>query len=177
MLIDSIFEYGNRYFDENYERFVYQVPMRDEVKLNTVVYVPKDKNQDYPIMFSRTPYSVELSDEMYRYRQYKFGLSHTFFEEKFIFVYQDVRGSFMSEGDYVNMRPQLKIYKNNKDIDENTDTYDTIEWLIKNISGNNGKVGMWGISYPGFYAIAGAINAHPALKAVSPQAPIADWFW
>ncbi len=177
LLIDSVFEYGNRYFDENYERFVYQVPMRDEVKLNTVVYVPKDKKQDYPIMFLRTPYSIELSDEMYRYRQYKFGLSHTFFEEKFIFVYQDVRGRFMSEGNYVNMRPQLTNYKNNKDIDESTDTYDTIEWLIKNISGNNGKVGMWGISYPGFYAIAGAINAHPALKAVSPQAPIADWFW
>jgi putative CocE/NonD family hydrolase len=98
-------------------------------------------------------------------------------EERFIFVYQDVRGRFMSEGDYVNMRPLVPHDGSPGRVDESTDTYDTIDWLVKNVPNNNGKVGMWGISYPGFYASNGAIDAHPALVAVSPQAPIADWFF
>ena len=94
----------------------------------------------------------------------------------YIFVYQDVRGRYMSEGDFVNMRPHRAAKHGPTDIDESTDTYDTIDWLVKNVPNNNGKVGMWGISYPGFYTAAGMIDAHPALKAASPQAPIADWF-
>ncbi len=175
--MDSVLAYGNKYLADNYDRQVYQIPMRDGKNLNTVVYIPKDRKEDYPIMLLRTPYCVELAGGKYSYFQYKLGLSPNFFEEKFIFVVQDVRGRFMSEGNYENMRPQKTAYNSKNDIDESTDTFDTIDWLIKNISGNNEKVGMWGISYPGFYAIAGAINAHPALKAVSPQAPISDWFW
>jgi putative CocE/NonD family hydrolase len=104
------------------------------------------------------------------------GPSPAFGKEGYIFVYQDVRGRWMSEGKFVNMRPHNSAKSGPKDIDESTDTYDTIEWLIKNVKNNNGKVGTWGISYPGFYVSAGMIDAHPALKAASPQAPICDWF-
>jgi uncharacterized protein len=176
-LIDSVFEYNTRYVQENYEMQEVYVPMRDGAKLRTFVYSPKDKSEEYPIMMLRTPYAIELSRGNYGYRLYKFGLSQAFYEEKFIFVFQDVRGKFMSEGEYENMRPQLLEYKDSTDIDESTDTYDAVDWLTKNIENNNGNVGMWGISYPGFYAAVGACNAHPALKAVSPQAPIADWWW
>jgi putative CocE/NonD family hydrolase len=93
----------------------------------------------------------------------------------YLFVYQDVRGRWMSEGEFVNVRPDIDN-KTPKDIDESTDTYDTIEWLIKNVENNNGRVGIYGISYPGFYASAGSIDSHPALKACSPQAPVSDWF-
>lgn len=177
-VIDSVFEQNLKFIEENYSKQEYYIPMRDGAKLHTVVYAPKDISEDYPIMLLRTPYSVELSKgSKYGYWLFKFGLSHKFFEEKFIFVNQDVRGRFMSEGEFENMRPQLSEYKDSTDIDESTDTFDTIEWLIQNLENNNGNVGMYGISYPGFYAAAGAINAHPALKAVSPQAPISDWFW
>ena len=98
-------------------------------------------------------------------------------EDGYIFVYQDVRGTYMSEGEFINMRPLRAEREKSTAIDESTDTWDTIEWLLENIPGHNGKVGMWGISYPGFYAAAGMIDAHPALQAVSPQAPIADWFF
>ena len=147
--------------------------MRDGVKLFTSIYVPKDTSQKYPIMFDRTPYTVSP----YGANDYKesLGPSTRFAYEGYIFVYQDVRGRWMSEGDFVDMRPDIEN-RNSKDIDESTDTYDTIEWLIKNIPNNNGRVGMWGISYPGFYTSAGSIDSHPALKAVSPQAPIGDWF-
>jgi len=98
-------------------------------------------------------------------------------EKGYIFVYQDVRGRFMSEGKFVNMRPHIDVKRSKTDVDESSDTYDTIDWLVKNVPNNNGRAGMWGISYPGFYAAAGMIDAHPALKAVSPQAPISDWFF
>jgi putative CocE/NonD family hydrolase len=158
----------------NYTKYEYQIPMRDGVKLFTAVYVPKDTSQTYPIMLSRTPYSVAP----YGVDQYRRGLgpSEYFMKDGFIFVYQDVRGRYMSEGTFVEMTPHLDVKKGPKDIDESSDTYDTIDWLIKNIPRNNGKVGMWGISYPGFYTAAGLPEAHPALKASSPQAPIADLF-
>ena len=160
---------------ENYEKHEYQIPMRDGINLFTSVYIPKDKNQNYPIMLNRTPYNVRP------YGKDKFksslGPSFLFTKEKFIFVYQDVRGRFMSEGDFVDVRPHIPIKKTNQDIDESSDTYDTVEWLIKNIPNNNGKVGIYGISYPGFYTVTGIIDAHPAIVAASPQAPIADWFW
>lgn len=160
---------------ENYEKHEYQIPMRDGIKLFTSVYIPKDKTRNYPIMMNRTPYNVSP------YGKDKFksslGPSFIFTKEKFIFVYQDVRGRFMSEGNFVDVRPHIPIKKTNQDIDESSDTYDTVEWLIKNIPNNNGKVGIYGISYPGFYTVAGIINSHPAIVAASPQAPIADWFW
>src|SRR5579883_2018895 len=160
----------------NYTKFEYMVPMRDGVRLFTSVYIPKDVFTDgrsYPIMMQRTGYGVPP----YGIDQYRasLGPSELFAREKFIFVYQDIRGRYMSEGKYVLIRPH-NPHKGPKDIDENSDTYDTIEWLIHNLPGNTGKVGMWGISQPGFYATAGMIDAHPALVAVSPQAPVTDYY-
>ena len=149
------------------------IPMRDGVRLFTSVYIPKDTNKTYPILMQRTPYSVgPYGADKYKRR---LGPSRRFEEEGFIFVYQDVRGRFMSEGTYKNMRPYIP-HKKPGQIDETTDTYDTIDWLIHNIPHNNGRVGVWGISYPGFYTSMSVIDAHPALKAASPQAPIANWF-
>ena len=160
----------------NYTKHEFMVPARDGVRLFTSVYVPKDASatNPYPIMYDRTPYSVSP----YGTENYKglLGPSELFTRGKYIFVYQDVRGAFMSEGEYVDMRPEDAAEKGGKAVDESTDTYDTIEWMLKNIPYHNGKVGMWGISYPGFYTSTGMINAHPALKAASPQAPIANWF-
>ena len=157
-----------------YTKTEQQITMRDGAKLFTAIYTPKDTSQKYPIMLNRTPYSVApYGSNAYRAA---LGPSDHFQKEKFIFVYQDVRGRLMSEGQFVDMRPHIAKKSGSKDIDESTDTYDTIEWLIKNVPNNNGRVGMWGISYPGFYTSMGVIDAHPALKAASPQAPIADWF-
>ncbi len=161
---------------ENYSKYEYRIPMRDGVKLFTSVYVPKDviaEGKTYPILLQRTPYNVAPYG-VDKYRA-SVGPSEHFAREKFIVVYQDVRGRFMSEGDYTIIRPH-KPAKGPKDTDESTDCYDTVEWLIKNIRGNTGKVGMWGVSQPGFYAAAGMIDAHPALVAVSPQAPVTDYY-
>ncbi len=165
---------GLEYIKANYSKYEFQIPMRDGKKLFTSVYLPKDDSLTYPIMFDRTPYGVAP----YGVDQFNstLGPSELFAKDGFIFVYQDVRGRYMSEGEFVNMRPQLTAYKSSADVDESTDTYDSIDWLVKHVPLNNGKVGMWGISYPGFYTSAGIINAHPALKAASPQAPISDWF-
>jgi putative CocE/NonD family hydrolase len=147
--------------------------MRDGVKLFTVIYTPRDASQKYPIMMCRTPYGVPYGANNF---PGVLGPSRKFTEGGYIVVYQDVRGTHLSEGTYENMRPELSGEQDSKAIDESTDTYDTIDWLIKHVPNNNGRVGMWGISYPGFYAACGVIRAHPALKAASPQAPIADWF-
>ncbi len=157
-----------------YEKREVQIPMRDGVKLFAAIYSPKDRSKSYPILLNRTPYSVRPYGED-EYRS-SLGPSEVFVREGYVFVYQDVRGCFMSEGEFVNVRPHIDA-KRAQEIDESSDAYDTIDWLVKNVPNNNGRVGMWGISYPGFYAAAGMIDAHPALKAVSPQAPIADWFW
>ncbi|MFN7999929.1 MAG: CocE/NonD family hydrolase [Acidobacteriota bacterium] len=155
-----------------YTKYEYQIPMRDGVKLFTSVYVPKDTSQKYPMIMQRTPYSVApYGPTVYRAQ---LGPSQLFQQEGFIFVYQDVRGRNMSEGDFMWMKPYKPQKTNAKDTDESTDTWDTIEWLLKNIPNNNGRVGMWGISYPGHYAAQALIDPHPALKAVSPQAPMAD---
>ncbi len=160
----------------NYSKFEFRIPMRDGKRLFTAVYVPKDAAQanTYPILLNRTPYGVGPYGE----DQYKgsLGPSELFARAKYIFAYQDVRGKFMSEGEFVDMRPHNPGKRSPAEVDESTDTYDTIDWLVKNIAYNNGKVGMYGISYPGFYVAAGMIDAHPALRAASPQAPIADWF-
>ena len=162
-----------KYIQENYTKREVMIPMRDGVKLLTAIYEPKDKSQKYPMMFDRTPYTVQP----YGADKFKgsLGPSELFTRDGYIFVYQDVRGRWMSEGTFEDVRPDIDN-KTPKDIDESTDTYDTIEWLIKNVENNNGRVGMWGISYPGFYTSAGSIDSHPALKACSPQAPIGDWF-
>jgi putative CocE/NonD family hydrolase len=162
------------YFRASYTKYEYMIPMRDGVRLFTSIYAPKDTSQKYPILLMRTPYTVSpYGEDNYR------GLAannEKFAKEGFIFASQDVRGTSKSEGEFVNMRPYLPVKHGPKDIDETTDTYDTIDWLIKNVPDNSGNVGIWGISYPGFYAAMASIDAHPALKAASPQAPITDWF-
>lgn len=162
------------YVRENYDKKEYMIEMRDGVKLFTAVYTPKDKSTEYPILMLRTPYSSGPygEDKFARF----LGASKEFLQEGFIFVIQDVRGRYMSEGEFDNMRPHNPNKKNKNDIDESSDTYDTIEWLINNIDNNNKKVGIWGSSYPGFYALMGCIDAHPNLVCASPQAPISDWF-
>lgn len=161
------------FVQENYTKSEYQIEMRDGVKLYTIVYAPKDNSVQYPIILQRTPYSIgPYGDRMRRRLSYNQSLE----EDLYIFVFQDVRGKYMSEGEFVDMRPVKTSYKTKKDIDETTDTWDTVDWLIRNIKNNNGKVGMEGISYPGFYTVMGSINAHPAMVCTSPQAPISDWF-
>jgi putative CocE/NonD family hydrolase len=150
------------------------IKMRDGIKLYTVIYMPKDGTQKYPILMERTPYSSgPYGDTSYSRR---IGPNPTLMNEKYIFVYQDVRGRYMSEGLNLEMTPYIPNKKSKKDVDESSDTYDTIDWLLKNIKNNNGRVGLYGISYPGFYATASLPGAHPAIKAVSPQAPVTDEF-
>jgi putative CocE/NonD family hydrolase len=164
-----------RFIRDNYDKVEVRIPMRDGVHLFTSIYSPKDTSRTYPILMRRTPYSLAPYGE----NNYpgSIGPSEVLARELYIFVYQDVRGCFMSEGTFVNMTPHLTTKTTDQDIDESTDTYDTVEWLINNVDNNNGKVGLWGISYPGFYAAASMIDAHPALVASSPQAPIADWWY
>jgi putative CocE/NonD family hydrolase len=163
------------YPEQHYDKAEYQIEMRDGVKLHTTVYTPKDQSQSYPILMKRTPYSSRP------YGADKFpsrlGPNKYLMQDGYIFVYQDVRGRWNSEGDYDNMRPIIADKKSDQDIDESSDTYDTVDWLIKNIKNNNGRVGQYGISYPGHYTTAGAVDAHPALKAASPQAPIGDFYF
>jgi putative CocE/NonD family hydrolase len=161
------------YIKANYTKREVLIPMRDGIRLFTSIYEPKDISQKYPILMNRTPYTVAP----YGADKFKtqLGPNELFAQEGYIFVYQDVRGRWMSEGEFMDVRPDIEN-RTTKDIDESTDTYDTVEWLIKNIENNNGKVGMYGISYPGFYTSAGIIDSHPAIKAASPQAPVSDWF-
>lgn len=159
------------YIQQNYEKSEHRIEMRDGIRLHTTVYRPKDRSREYPILLNRTPYSCRpYGTEMAR------GIGPSAYIERdgFIFVKQDVRGRWNSEGSYDNMRPHVP---HEEGISESSDTYDTIEWLVKNLDGNNGKVGIYGISYPGFYSAAALPEHHPALVASSPQAPIADFFF
>ncbi len=165
---------SDAYVKDNYIKKEYRITMRDGVKLFTSVYIPKDTLQQYPILMQRTPYSVAPYGET-NYKR-RLGPNPLFTKEKYIFVYQDVRGRHMSEGQFHEMTPAIDNKKDNTEVDESSDTYDTVDWLLKNIHNNNGKVGIYGISYPGFYATASLPNAHPAIKAVSPQAPVTDEF-
>ncbi len=165
---------GLEYVKAHYTKYEHRIPMRDGVKPFTSVYVPKDATHTYPIVMQRTPYSVGPYG-IDRYRD-NLGPSPLFGKAGYIVAYQDVRGRYLSEGTFEDVRPQVRDKKGPKDIDESSDTYDTIEWLVTHVPNNNGKVGTWGISYPGFYAAASVIDAHPALKAASPQAPLVDWF-
>ena len=160
------------YIRQNYTKMEKQVTMRDGVKLFCSIYLQKDQSKKYPILMTRTTYNVGPYGDDYKKT---LGQNMLFAKAGYIFVYEDVRGRWMSEGTFVDVRPQVE-HKTNNDIDESTDTYDTIDWLVKNLPNNNGKVGIMGISYPGFYSTASLIDAHPALKAVSPQAPVTDWF-
>ncbi|WP_299457014.1 CocE/NonD family hydrolase [uncultured Microscilla sp.] len=172
---------SNTFVEDNYRKYEHQIPMRDGTRLYTVVYVPKDASpaNQYPILMKRTCYSCRPYGAGKFPSMSRLGPSKFLVRDKYIFVHQDVRGRWMSEGKYDNMRPQLPkgARESAKNFDESTDTFDTIEWLIKNVKHHNGKVGQWGISYPGFYAAVGTLANHPALKASSPQAPIADFFF
>jgi putative CocE/NonD family hydrolase len=157
-----------------YTKYEYLIPMRDGARLFTSIYVPKDQAQKYPFLLTRTPYSIApYGIDNYRAT---LGPSDHFEKEGFIFVYQDARGRYMSEGEFQQVRPHQPEKRTSKDIDESSDTYDTIEWLLKNIPNNNGRVGMIGISQPGFHVAASIIDSHPALKCASPQAPTADYY-
>ncbi len=162
------------YIRDNYTKMERYITMRDGVRLFTSIYLPKDQTRKYPVLITRTPYSVGP----YGANEFPSALvpSMLFVKEGYIFVYQDVRGRWMSEGKFVDIRPYIPVKKTRNDIDESSDTYDTVEWLLKNLPSNNGNVGIYGISYPGFYASASLPGEHPAVKAVSPQAPVTDWF-
>ncbi|HEU0122834.1 MAG TPA: CocE/NonD family hydrolase [Bryobacteraceae bacterium] len=159
---------------EQYTKYEYMIPMRDGVKLYTAVFQPKDLSRKYPLLLTRTPYSCQP----YGPDQYRATLGPSEFAQNagYVFVYQDVRGRFKSEGKFEQVRPYKPSKSGPADIDESSDTWDTIEWITKKLPGHNGRVGMWGISYPGFYTSMGMLDAHPALHAVSPQAPVGDWF-
>ena len=158
----------------HYTKYEYRIPMRDGVHLFTSVYVPKDTSHPYPFLMTRTPYSVApYGEDHYRTR---LAQGEAFERAGYIFVFQDVRGRYQSQGRFVDMPPQFDRPDSPKDVDESTDTYDTIEWLLKNVPNNNGKVGIYGISYPGFFTSASIINSHPAIKAASPQAPMTNLF-
>jgi hypothetical protein len=163
------------YMREHYDETEYSIPMRDGAKLFAVVYAPKDKSKTYPILLNRTPYNASNFAGFQRYTY----PSKFLIQDGYILVFEDVRGRYMSEGQFDNMRPNIpgNNPKNKKDIDESSDTWDTIDWLVKNIKNNNGRAGIYGISYPGYYSAAALPDAHPALKAASPQAPIADFFF
>lgn len=162
------------YVKAHYTKYEFRIPMRDGVKLFTSVYVPKDQSQTWPILMDRTPYSVAPYGE----DQYKkdLGPSDEFEKAGYIFVYQDVRGRYESGGKFIEMDPHIDHKTGPKDVDDSSDMYDSVEFLLKNVPGNNGKVGIWGISYPGYYTSASIIDSHPAIKAASPQAPMTDLF-
>jgi putative CocE/NonD family hydrolase len=163
------------YVKAHYTKYEFRIPMRDGKHLFTAVYVPKDASGGpYPFLMDRTPYSVgPYGEDQYPSH---LGPSEEFQKGGYIFVYQDVRGRWMSEGTFVEMRPHIDEKKGPQDVDDASDTYDTIEFLLKHVPNNNGKVGIWGISYPGFYTSASIIDSHPALVAASPQAPMTDLF-
>ena len=163
------------YLRLHYDKREHKVKVRDGVELFTAVYSPKDTTRTYPILMKRTPYSVApYGEDKY---PASLGPSEHFARAGYIFVNQDVRGRFLSGGQFEQVTPHLPKKSKPTDIDESTDTYDTIQWLVANVPNHNGRVGMYGISYPGFYCSAGMIDAHPALKAVSPQAPVGDWYF
>jgi hypothetical protein len=164
------------YLLEHYQHRKEMITMRDGTKLYTEIFVPKDAStsKPYPFLMTRTPYNAaNMRRSLYLRSSFA-----KLIREGFIMVSQDVRGRWRSEGDFSHERPLVNNAdkKKQKQPDESTDTYDTIDYLLKNVPGNNGKVGVHGVSYPGFYSTTAAISNHPALKAVSPQAPVTDWF-
>ncbi len=174
LIFTSSFGQSSDFVKENYTKIETTITMRDGIKLYTIIYVPKDQSEKYPFLMERTPYSVAPYGEN-NYAE-SLGPNTRLMHDKYIFVYQDVRGRYMSEGHNKEVTPYIPNKKDKTQVDESSDTYDTVDWLIKNIKNNNGRVGLYGISYPGFYATASLPGAHPAIKAVSPQAPVTDEF-
>ena len=159
---------------QKYDKKELYITMRDGVRLFTSVYTPKNNKVAHPILFNRTPYNIEPGGpDNY---SYFLQIYSRYVEQEYIFVFQDVRGKYMSEGKYEDIRPVIPSKKGNRETDETTDTWDSVDWMVKNVANNNGNVGIFGISYPGFYSTMGIIGAHPAVKAVSPQAPVTAWF-
>lgn len=171
----KVAEISDTYVSDNYIKQEVGIEMRDGVKLHTTIYSPKDTSKEYPIIMQRTPYSSRPYGE----GEFKTKISPNIhmMKEGNIVVYQDVRGRWLSEGHYENMRAYIPDKTSDKDVDESSDTYDSIEWLVNNVENNNSNVGIWGISYPGFYSTYATVDAHPALKAASPQASIGDFFF
>ncbi len=161
--------------EKNYCKTEYRIPMRDGVRLHTTVYAPRDTMAKHPVLLTRTPYSCRPYGAEFTSSLWKSFLK-LYLEEGYILVFQDVRGRYMSEGEYVNLRPFIADKHTPDQIDEASDAYDTIDFLVREVAGNNGRVGVYGNSYPGFYALMAAASGHPALKAASPQAPVTDWF-
>ncbi len=159
---------------QNYTKKELYIAMRDGVRLYTAIYAPKSTKTQHPILITRTPYSIAPYGED-KFRQVWKSYHMAYYKKEYIMVYQDVRGRMMSEGEFMDVRP-FNIDKKGTTIDEASDTYDLIDWLVKNVPNNNGRAGIFGISYPGFYATMGALCGHPALKASSPQAPVTEWF-
>ena len=159
---------------DNYYKLEQYIPMRDGAKLFTSIYIPKDTTENHPILFRRTPYSCAPYGEN-NWEAFWNNHLRYYLREGYIMVKQDVRGRWMSEGEFVDVRP-FNPNKKGNEFDEASDTYDAIDWLVKNLPHNNNRVGVFGISYPGFYSTMAALSAHPALKAVSPQAPVTEWF-
>src|SRR3954471_1706368 len=163
------------WFENNYYKKEVMIPMRDGIKLFTSLLIPKDSMEKHPILLRRTPYSCMPYGEDKLTPLWRSAYFLNYVKEKYIMVFQDVRGKFMSEGIHEEVRPFIKN-KTSTDIDEASDAYDAIDWLVKNTPGNNGNVGVVGVSSPGFFATMASACGHPALKAVSPQAPVTDWF-
>jgi uncharacterized protein len=166
-------ESDSAFIRNNFDKQEIYITMRDGIRLFTTIYTPRNVDKPVPMLLKRTPYTVAPYGKDTFIKSFQ---NMYLARSGYIMVFQDVRGRWMSEGDFVDVRPINPNKKSNKDIDESTDTYDTIDWLVKNVKNNNGRVGTYGISYPGFYASCSAVDAHPALKAVSPQAPVTDWF-
>jgi hypothetical protein len=169
------FKADSLYMRTHYDKVEYSIPMRDGIKLFTLVYLPKDQTRKYPVLLNRTCYNASSYGDFKTHGH----PSKYLVRDGYILAFQDVRGRYMSEGQFDNMRPNLpgNDRRSKAAIDESSDTWDTIDWMIKNLKNNNGRVGMYGISYPGFYTAAAIPDAHPALKASSPQAPISDFFF
>jgi putative CocE/NonD family hydrolase len=159
---------------ENFNKREVLIPMRDGTRLFTSIYTPKDTTRKYPMLITRTPYNIEPGGETATSSVFLFTNHLT--QDGYIIVLQDVRGRFMSEGEFVDVRPYNPNKKSKTETDDNSDTYDSIDWLVQNIPGNNGRAGIYGVSYDGFYSTMALPNAHPALKAASPQAPVVNWF-
>ena len=179
LLFFSFIAYGQNALDsawirENYYKIERMVPMRDGVKLFTAIYIPRDTTEKHPILINRTPYSCKPYGES-NFAEFWNSYHRLYLRENYIMVFQDVRGRYMSEGTFEDVRP-FNPDKKGKTIDEASDTYDAIDWLTKNIPYNNNRTGVFGISYPGFYSTMAALSQHPSLKAVSPQAPVTEWF-
>ena len=160
---------------DNYVKVEKMIPMRDGVKLFTAIYLPKDSTEKHPFLLRRTPYAAAPYGKDRFPESFWNAYYRLYLREGYIMVVQDVRGRYMSEGDFVDVRP-FNASKSGSQVDEASDTYDAVDWLVNNVPNNNGKVGVFGISYPGFYATMAALSGHPAVKAVSPQAPVTDWF-